>query len=530
MNGRALARIFAIGLLLSIFPASAHELRALVVGFNRYQHMQKLLGAEADAADIADVMRKRGVRDLVVLTDPTTRVADFQAAWSDMVAKASPGDTILFTFAGHGMRVPETRTPKRTPDGYDKGFLFPAYDQDKQPDELLRDEDLYDAFKAAAQHNLQVVFVADACHAGSGIRGADPSAPVRFQRFNLRGSDAPSPPSQGSPPRPPLKSVAVISAQIEEKAISEISVAGVSRGALSFAIARGLEGAADADGSGVITVNKLYDYVRPIVRTRSGFSQAPTLYNQANDGDIPVLATSPPEAKAIRVEAGLPPLPKVALFLSGAPVAAEPPSGAALVPDKASAELVYDGKSEQLIASTGDILAFNLKAADLGSAVAARQLLNALQALPDRNGALQISLAAGDGLYLEGAHATLRVATQPFDNVAILDLTASGQLILLYPRAGENPISHNADVLRSVKVTKPFGADYVIVIRSEKPLDLLLGIFSSERDYFVSAPEAAAAMRAAFANSPIRIGIQGLFTCKTLTELGQCNAKASSSP
>lgn len=528
MMGGARSLICAVAFSLAMLSAQARELHALVVGFDHYQHVQKLLGAEADATDIAGVMRKRGVRDLVVLTDPATTVANFQIAWSEMVAKASPGDTILFTFAGHGMRVPETHIPHRTPDGYDKGFLFPSYDQDKQADELLRDEDLYDLFKSAALRDLHVVFVADACHAGSGIRGASPSAPVRFQRFNLRGSEAPSPAAEGAPPRPPLHSVAVFSAQIQEKAISEISVDGVSRGALSFAVARGLEGAADADESGTITVNKLYDYVRPVVRDRSGFSQAPTLYAVAGDADMPVLAGAP---RQVRVEAaGFPALPKVALFQSEGASASEPPAGAVLVADKTSAELVYDAGAGQLIASTGDIVAFDLKPADLAEAVAARRLMNALQTLADRGGPLPISLAAGDGLYIEGARAAVRVATSPFDNVAILDLTASGRLILLYPRAGESSVSHNTNILPVVKVSEPFGADDVIVLRSEKRLDLLLGAFSRERGYFISATEGAAAFRAAFGGSPFRVGVQGLFTCRKLTELGQCNAKSSSSP
>src|SRR5208282_5508333 len=173
-------------------PASASELRAIVIGFNNYQNLQKLLGAEADAVDIAAVLRKRGVHDLVVMSDPSETTEDFRAEWSAMTARASPGDRMMLTFAGHGIRVPETRTPKRTPDGYDKGFLFPTYDQDAHPDELLRDEDLYDLFKATAAKNLRILFVVDACHAGSGIRGNSTASSDR-----LRGGDYRSGPREG---------------------------------------------------------------------------------------------------------------------------------------------------------------------------------------------------------------------------------------------------------------------------------------------------------------------------------------------
>jgi len=532
MKPRFSAAWIWIAVALVSVPTSASELRAIVVGFNNYQHLQKLLGAEADAADIAAILRKRGVRDLVVMSDPSTTAQDFRVDWSTMVARASPGDTVMFTFAGHGMRVPETRTPKRTPDGYDKGFLFPTYDQDAHPEELLRDEDLYDLFKATAAKNLRVLFVVDACHAGSGIRGNYPSAPVRFQRFDLRGSDPPTSPSVAVPPRPPIDSVAVITAQIQEKAISEISVDGVNRGALSYAIARGIEGAADTDGTGVITVEKLWNYVRPIVRTRSGFNQAPGLFAVAGDSAMPILSVPRTTAKRDDAHPGLPELRNIMIFQIGG-TAGEVPLGAILVDDKSKAELVYDPQEKRLLDSTGDTLSFNVDPADVGGAVGTRQLLIALEALADREGALNMSLSAGDGLYMKGAHVSVQVDSEPYNYLTVFDLAANGQMTLLYPLVDamfhDSLESHSSTPLPPIKVDEPFGADYVVSIRSEKPLESLLGSFSREKGYHLAVAEATSAVRQALVGVALRIGIQGIYTCEQQTEEGQCKSMSASS-
>jgi Caspase domain/Domain of unknown function (DUF4384) len=514
-------------------PAPASELRAIVVGFNKYQNLQKLLGAEADAVDIAAVLRKRGVHDLVIMSDPGETTEDFRAEWSAMTARAAPGDTMMLTFAGHGMRVPEMRTPKRTPDGYDKGFLFPTYDQDAHPDELLRDEDLYDLFKATAAKDIRILFVVDACHAGSGIRGNYPSAPVRFQRFDLRGSDPPRPPPVAIPPRPPIDSVAVITAQIQEKAISEISVDGVNRGALSYAIARGLEGAADTDGTGVITVEKLWNYIRPIVRTRSSFNQAPGLFAVAADSAMPILSASPTPAMHDELHPGLPELRSVKLFQLGA-TAGEAPLHTTLVEDKFKAELVYDSKERLVLDSAGDTLAVNVDHADVEAAVKTRQLLNALETLADREGALNMSLSAGDGLYVKGARVRVQVDSEPFNYLTVLDFAANGQMTLLYPLADprfhDSLESHSSEPLPPIKVDEPFGADYVVAIRSEKPLESLLGSFSREKDYHLPVAEGAKALRRSLVGVALRIGVQGVYTCKQLIEEGQCKPMAASSP
>jgi Caspase domain/Domain of unknown function (DUF4384) len=449
-----------------------------------------------------------------------------------MATRASPGDMMMFTFAGHGIRIPETRTPRRTPDGYDKGYLFPTYDQYAHPDELLRDEDLYDLFKVTAAKNLRILFVVDACHAGSGIRGSFPSAPVRFQRFDLHGADPPAPPSVAAPPRPPINAVAVITALIQEKAISEISVDGVNRGALTYAVARGIEGAADTDGTGVITVDKLWNYIRPIVRTRSGFNQAPSLFAVAADGAMPILSAPLTQTNRDRAHPGLPEFASVPLFQPGA--IGEVPLGAIRVEDKSKAELVYDSEEKRILDSTGDTLAFNMDPADVEGAVETRQLLNALETLADHEGALNMSLSAGDGLYVKGARVSVQVDSEPYNYLTVFDLAANGQMTLLYPltdgRFHDSIVSRSSKPLPPIKVDEPFGADYVIAIRSEKPLDSLLGSFTREKGYHLAVAEGTIALREALVDVASRIGVQGIYTCRQLTQERQCSSEAASPP
>ena len=74
---------------------------AIVAGFNDYTNGRaKLEGAVADANDIASVFERRGVHDLIKLTDGSTKVATFRSNFADMVARAKVGDMILFAFSG----------------------------------------------------------------------------------------------------------------------------------------------------------------------------------------------------------------------------------------------------------------------------------------------------------------------------------------------------------------------------------------------------------------------------------------------
>jgi len=532
---RSLAKLLLATVLAAAVPwPAAANLRAIVAGFNDYAAVAKLQGAVADADDIAAVLARRGVQDLVKVTERSTTVTALRAQFDAMIARAAPGDTILFTFSGHGIRVPEKRVPKRTPDGYDKGFLLPTYDQKARPDEILRDEDLYDLFQASAAKGIQILFVVDACHAGTGLRGADTrggGGTFKFQQFDLGpGVAVAPPPKETKGPRPPIVGVAAITAQIAEKTVQELPIDGKLRGVLSYAVARGLEGAADPDRTGAVTLDMLWRYVRPEVFKWSENRQAPTLFAREADGTMPILMTAaapppPPAPDLIEPDS-------VGIFAMGAPSL---PSirGGTFITDRSRAELIWDGSRRQILNAPGDILASSIDAAALQGAVDARRLLSFLRKAGEKAGGLETRIALlgappgsrDDRFYKAGERVRFEVATGPFKYLTVFDVNSDGQVQFLYPALTGDTLENTSPTpLSSVDpaVREPFGGDFVVFVRTDQPLLELHAEFMRAKDQTLPASRAYEIVRKALRGSSYRIGIQGLFTCRNILESGQC--------
>lgn len=84
-------------------PASAAELYGLVVGIDDYVGTANDLdGAANDAGDIAKSLTGASAKEVVRLINDDASKDRIVAAWEGLVAKAKAGDTIVFTYAGHG--------------------------------------------------------------------------------------------------------------------------------------------------------------------------------------------------------------------------------------------------------------------------------------------------------------------------------------------------------------------------------------------------------------------------------------------
>ncbi|HEY6257108.1 MAG TPA: caspase family protein [Xanthobacteraceae bacterium] len=544
-SGLARQLALAAALLAAFLPRpAAAEVHAIVAGFNDYAGRAKLGGAVADANDIAAVLARRGVRDLVKMTDGATSVANFRSQFDSMVARAKSGDLIMFTFSGHGIRAPEKREPKRTPDGYDKGFLFPTYDQNQRPDEILRDEDLYDLFKTTAARGLHILFVVDACHAGTGLRSADSrggGGAFKFQQFDLEPGAAPVvPPKQAPGPRPPIPGAAAITAQLAEKTVQELPIDGSLRGALSYAVARGLDGAADPNRTGTITLDMLWQYIRPQLRVLSETRQVPTLFAREADGGMPVLTTKDAALTSAPASApaGLPDPETTLVFAIGSP---SPPSirGGAFVTDRARADLIWDAGRKQILNAPGDVLASDIEASGLQGAIDVRRLLAFLRKLAGTTGALEVKVARADAppgtsddrLYKDGEKVRFEVATGPYKFLTAFDVNSDGTVQFLYPSLKSDPLETSSSTpLASSNpvVGKPFGADYAVFIRSEEPLSELHAAFLRAQNATIPASQAYDLIRGALRGTHFRVGIQGLFTCRKIMENGQCDSMLGS--
>ena len=143
--------------------------KALLVGINRYPDPgNELKGCVNDVRQMAATLKSRygfsGDGDLRILTDAraTTKAILDGLAW--LTAGASPGDSLVFHYSGHGSQVPD-RNGDETTDRLDE-ILCP-YDLDW--DHPLADDDLAAACADVPQGALLTVIL-DCCHSGTGLR------------------------------------------------------------------------------------------------------------------------------------------------------------------------------------------------------------------------------------------------------------------------------------------------------------------------------------------------------------------------
>lgn len=529
--------------------ASAASEHALVIGINKYAAKRGLFGAVNDAKDLATVFREKGIADVTMLTDEMATRDAVEKAWADMAARATPGDTLILTFAGHGMSEPEKGAVRLTQDGYDKGFALQPFAEAQHPEEILRWEHLYDLFKAQADRGLKVLFISDACHAGAGIRGVPDARAkepaIRFETYDTEAAAAPVVPDSSFKPRPPIPGVAVFSATDERLTVAEITIDSQQRGALSWAIARTLESDLVARNGGALTAGVLQNAIVPLVREKaaSAKQQIPQFnFLDANQILFDFRANVPP-APALQdaSAAPLPDLRDVALaFADAAPAGDARISGARMVADKASVAILWDQARKQLLNGTGDIIASGVDDQSIVAAVQSKQVTDALIAtmaktgspLPVRLRALDGGTAAPTGFFLKGQNVSFELDKPDTPYVTVFDLNADGTVQFQWPieKLGDliaaptdKPLTFQAPV------SAPFGFDTLVFVTTAVPLPDL------HRQLYALHGKADPiglynALQTALAGKPFRLGIQSEFTCERLKDNGQCNTNISPKP
>src|SRR5215213_5326104 len=249
-----------MALLLAAMPSAAFAKRfALVIGINDYDPpINGLQGAVNDAQDIAQALGKSGVERLVLLTDKEATKAAVEAAWTGLLSEAKAGDNLIFTYAGQGSQEPARENDPDEPDGLDENFPLANYGLKAEAiAERIVDNEIAQWLKDAKAKKVRVIFVADACHSGTMNRAV--SLNLRYRatpRLDISQQDL----LDFAPPKPDVSerigaddNVTFLAGVSDERLVPEVEIEGKPRGALSFAFARALEGAADADGDGTTT-------------------------------------------------------------------------------------------------------------------------------------------------------------------------------------------------------------------------------------------------------------------------------------
>ena len=249
---------------------------AVVVGVSKYKHagegtpkLKDLNYAAADADALSAHFYESGFNKVIVLTDEKATCAEVRKQIHDNVGVAGESDFVVVFWAGHGSSDRKNRL-----------YLL-TYDAD--PDDLARTAYPMDEFckDVSGTSSRRLMVMIDTCHSG-GV--TDPTLASR----DAGGSDVkeamrgvflaePSPEPASAPAKNATMRLLFTACETNEVSL-ESSEHG--HGVFTYFLLKALQGEADKNHEGKVTLDEVIEYTRENVRVFSGSRQNPSAAGQ----------------------------------------------------------------------------------------------------------------------------------------------------------------------------------------------------------------------------------------------------------
>jgi hypothetical protein len=509
-------------------PPGAGEVRALVIGIDHYATRRNLRGAVADARDVEQALRKGGVRDLTVLIDAEATREQVLAGIEHLLTSAREGDLIFISFAGHGAQSPE-RIKGSDPDGVDEVFVLQRFDDHgKDTAERILDKEINLWLKRLEKKGAYTLFLADTCHGGGLTRGVDLRAgelSYRQTAISIAPLDDALTPVSTEVDRmlqpEEFDRVTFLAAADKWTKAPELRIEGqpTLRGALSYSMARALEGAANRSGDGKTTRRELFEYARQVVQQYSQSRQV--IYTEPNRrtdlmdsvifkragaaGQLP----SPPAENRTEMTVRIAILNGSATNVAGVePYAAK----IELVGKDQQPDLIWDAAGGDVVSALGDIVARGIARHDIGDVIDRTAAVMAIAKLSEGR-PQRITLLPDDKHHHRGDRITFRTEDVQDKSLVLFNIASDGTIQFLFPGRNDKVPIDGADFqLPDIYVRPPFGADHVVAIVSARRL---VGLEDAIKafDNVRAAGRIPALLRKHVPNDQsARIGFAGLFT------------------
>lgn len=144
--------------------------RALCVGINDYPGVDSdLSGCVNDAKDWKKTLAARGYTVATLFDRDATR-ANVLEGLAELVSSGKSGDSLVFTFSGHGSWIPDVDGDESD----QRDEMLCPYDIGKN--KYLLDDDLAEVFGKKAD-GVRLYFISDSCHSGTVAKFAAPLFP-----------------------------------------------------------------------------------------------------------------------------------------------------------------------------------------------------------------------------------------------------------------------------------------------------------------------------------------------------------------
>jgi hypothetical protein len=496
------------------------EIRGFVIGIDAYRHVRPLKGAVADARDIEHTLKEMGVRDVVTMINEQVDRAQLLREMSAMVARTNANDLIFLSIAGHGSREPE-RVKGTRPNGLENVFLLPDFEPSAEgSQQRVLGSEFNHFIKQFELRGAKVVFIADVCHGGGMARSIDPRAEEmsfrQVPQYTLL-VDTLIPVSDSSSPQSELDldRTAFLAAVDQNTKAPEVRIPGIDglRGALSYAVSRALEGGADANNDGKVTVRELFDNVRQVVYQLSDQRQivvtqnspAQSLESSVVDltrgvtmvGGTNSLTQAPPAAAQSQVRNApsttVPTAPRpnpLTFERMTTPIrlaALDGNSGyfsnfksketaVKTVSPTDNPDLIWDPTSHDTIA-WGDVIAYNVDAAELSNVVDRTAAIRELKRFSTKSPQM-MRVSPDDRRQRNGQTIEINLSDVAGRAVVLFNISGDGATQILYPVGRDASPVGSANLRLALRVREPFGAEQVVAITSNERMSDLEQVLS----------------------------------------------------
>jgi len=532
------------------------KVHALVIGIDQYEHLPELRGAVADAKDIDSALHKAGVKDVVMLLDEDARRDRILQEVDKLKDRVQAGDLVILSLAGHGAQEAEKTGPgqkarsvtqlggdgAKSDDDTETVFLLAGFNTVRSATrERILDQEFTHIIRGIEEKGARVLFVADSCSGGGLARSVDPRADNLTYRSAPKyqiEDDALKPISTATDASVTKLSFdrSIFLAAVDKfSKAPEIKVPGVEgyRGALSYALARAIEGAADLDGDGNITIKELFDYVRDVTYQLSDQRQnivslnAPSLKTNKDSvfaltrsvrlADAAVASRQPPTQEAVGLNnpvnfdaiVAKKPIRMASLDEASASLKDLKPSVSQFqIVAPADADFIWDPRSGDVI-SAGDVVARKVQKSDLPHIADRATALLVFKQFMAR-APQDIRLLPDSQVHRRGTLVEIKVEDVANRALFLFDVAGDGTVQMLYPIGAAARIIANQEYRARFEVREPFGSDQIIAVTAPQRLPQL------EQDLQELSERRSAAQVAQllsrYSNSGLRFGGVSIFT------------------
>jgi hypothetical protein len=484
-------------------------IRGLIIGIDAYEHVRPLKGSVADARDIDASLHAMGTGDITMLVDGQANRANILQSISNLVQRTRPNDLIILSIAGHGAQEPET-VKGSEPDGMQDVFLLPGFEPtaDGSRQRILGSE--FNHFiRQFELRGARVLFVADTCHGGGMAREIDPrAAEMSFRQvphYTLPVDRLVPVTNEADPVTDlDLDHTAFLAAVDRYTKAPEVRIPGIEglRGALSYAVARAIEGGADADHDGKVTVKELFANVRQVVYQLS--DQRQNVVTKASPGQFPdkdvvfqLTRGLPAPSQASTLQPAPPPSAAAAGSVANAPENRSPspaesaPSVRPALPVRIAAldgssnyfaklvsrdakieivkpvddpDIIWDPKSRDVI-SWGDVIAYKVEQAELATVIDRTAAIRELKKIATK-APQSVRVGPDDAKFHNQQVVKIELSDLAGRALVLFDISGDGTVQMLYPVGSDDALRREATLELPLRVREPFGAEQVVAITS----------------------------------------------------------------